>query len=117
MRMCLVAAAALLGVGCGDDGNEPSGPPPATATVQGTPALTFEPASTTIALGGTVTFAFGSVAHNVFFEDEGTPIPGVPLNIEEPSANISTDRTFTNAGEFEYYCHIHPDMEGRIIVR
>ncbi len=113
----LALAALGLGIGCSSDDGDPSEPPPTTATVQATPQITFEPATTTIAVGGTVTFAFGSVPHNVFFEDDGNPEPGAPANIEPPTANASVDRTFTTAGDFEYYCHIHPSMEGHIIVR
>jgi len=111
-------AALGLGIGCSSDDSDPSEPPPTTATVQATPQITFEPATTTIAVGGTVTFAFGPVEHNVFFEDDdGNPEPGAPPNIEPPTANASVDRTFTTAGEFEYYCQIHPSMEGQIVVR
>ena len=86
--------------------------PPATVTVNATPSIAFDPSPATVATGGTVTFAFGSVAHNVFF-DAGS---GVPADIPGTNANASATRTFPTAGTFTYNCHIHPGMAGTIRV-
>src|SRR5262252_4682451 len=46
-----------------DSGNTP---PVSAAQVNATPSLAFTPPTIALNTGGTVTFAFGSVAHNVF---------------------------------------------------
>ena len=112
---------AMLGIvglllGCGGSGStptSPSGPPLPTATVKATPSIAFSPASTTVAVGATVTFDFGSVAHNVFFDARS----GAPPDISGNNVNTSVTRTFTSAGSYSYTCHIHPSMHGTVIVQ
>jgi plastocyanin len=67
-----------------------------------------------LALGGTVTFQFEGVQHNVFFDDPGE---GAPDDIPQPTANASVARTFDTPGSYVYHCHIHPEMTGTIVVR
>ena len=114
-RLAVAALAAAL-LGCGGGSNNPSGPPPVPAngaTVNATPSLTFAPDTVTVAAGDTVTFAFGSVDHNVFFD----PQAGAPADIPGDNANVSARRAFTTAGTYGYTCHIHPFMHGTVIVR
>jgi plastocyanin len=112
--MLATITGALLATGCGSDNNGgPSGPPADGNTVDATPSLTFTPATLTISAGETVTFAFGTVQHNVFFDDPTV----ASLNIEAPSANLSVNRTFATAGTFTYSCHIHPTMHGTVVVQ
>jgi plastocyanin len=111
-----MVAAALSTAACGSDNNGDGGttnPPPDNNTVQATTSLTFTPSSLTVNAGQTVTFAFGGVQHNVFFD----AVPGAPANIEQPTSNASVDRTFSTAGTFPYTCHIHPQMHGTIVVQ
>ena len=89
-----------------------SGAPTETATVAATPDIAFNPASASILPGGTVTFDFGSVAHNVFFD----AVPGAPADIPGNNAGTSATRTFATAGTYTYSCHIHPGMRGTIVV-
>lgn len=104
----------LAAYGCGSDGGgDVTAPPPAGNTVAATPSLTFTPPTLTVNAGDVVTFAFGSVAHNVFFAAKG----GVPTDIQGSNANVSVQRTFATAGTFEYTCHIHPSMHGTVVVR
>jgi plastocyanin len=63
--------------------------------------------------GDEVTFAFGSVAHNVFF-DAGT---GAPADIAGTNAGVSVTRVFPTAGVFHFTCHIHPSMTGTVTVQ
>lgn len=110
-------AIAALGA-CGGGGDSPTAPvnqPPAPeATVQAIPSEKFTPGQVTLTVGGTVTFAFGSLAHNVFFDNDPA---GAPANIPDPSANKSVTRTFNTAGTYTYNCHIHPGMRGTVIVQ
>jgi plastocyanin len=111
--VAMVGAVALAG--CGSDSSLPTtqSPPPAN-TVQATTSNTFNPSTLTVSVGTTVTFAFASVAHTVFFD--GAPA-GAPANITAPTSNQSVTRTFGTAGSFPYNCHLHAGMSGRIVVQ
>ncbi|MGI9091380.1 MAG: cupredoxin domain-containing protein [Gemmatimonadaceae bacterium] len=117
LRLFIVAGPLMTGLlACGKsyNGTAPVTPivSPAAATVNATPALAFTPASTTIAPAGAVTFAFGSVGHNVFFD----VAPGAPADIPGTNTNVSVTRTFTTAGTYTYHCHIHAGMSGTVVV-
>jgi len=121
MRIQLTSLAlfgAVLSVACGGSAgsSEPvvSDTPVTAATVQATPSEQFTPNVVTLVTGGTVTIAFGSLAHNVFFD--GAPA-GAPANITAPSSNKSATLTFTQPGTFVYNCHIHPGMHGTVVVK
>ena len=60
------------GYGGGDGGNQ--NPPPAN-TVNASPSLAFSPTTLTVNAGDIVTFAFGSVAHNVAFDNPNAATP------------------------------------------
>jgi len=100
---------------CG--GDSPSAPvdqtPVQTATVQATPSIKFTPNRVNLVAGGTVTFDFGSLAHDVFFDNAPA---GAPANITAASANKSVTLTFATKGTYAYNCHIHPGMRGTVIV-
>ena len=114
-----VASLAVAALGaCGGD-SSPTEPvadpaPVPAATVQAIPSEKFTPPRVTLTVGGTVTFAFGSLAHNVFFDNDPA---GAPDNIPDPSANKSVTRTFNTAGTYVYNCHIHPGMRGTVVVQ
>ena len=114
LRTTSLICLALLAA-CGGAATESatsSSPPPASGTVDATPNLTFNPSPLNIVAGGTATFAFGSVAHNVFFDGA----TGAPADIPGVNANTSVTRAFTTPGTYVYTCHIHPGMTGRIVV-
>jgi plastocyanin len=109
--MLLTALGVALAAGCGG-GDSATGPQSSSPTVQATPSLQFTPGSITVPVGGSVTFAFGSIAHNVFFDNT----PGAPSNIGDKS-NASVTLTFNSAGTYVYNCHLHPGMQGTVVVR
>jgi plastocyanin len=102
---------------CGGDDSSPTeivDPTPVqAATVQATPAEQFTPGRVNLIAGGTVTFAFGSLAHQVFFDNAPA---GAPENIPAPTTNESVTRTFPTRGTFDYNCHLHPGMRGTVVV-
>ena len=104
---------------CGGDEDSPTptevvDPTPVqAATVQATPAQQFTPGRVNVIAGGTVTFDFGSLQHNVFFDNAPG---GAPEGIPEPTANKSVTRTFATRGTFDYNCHLHPGMSGTVVV-
>lgn len=90
----------------------PPGGPPASASVQATAAGVFTPGGVSVRTNGTVTWNFGSLGHNVTFQDE----PGAPADIGGVNTNTSVSRTFGAAGTFPYGCTIHPGMNGSVTV-
>jgi plastocyanin len=109
------ACAAAVAAGCGGSGygGGPTAPPNDPRTVSATPSLAFTPSTLTIETGQTVTFAFGSVAHDLFFDANAD----APADIPGTNANVSITRTFAHAGTYRYTCHIHPTMHGTIVVQ
>ncbi|MEO7363506.1 MAG: CHRD domain-containing protein [Gemmatimonadaceae bacterium] len=83
----------------------------ATASVAATTNNEFTPNSVSIRTGGTVTWSFASVLHNVSF----TSGAGVPANIPN-TASSDVTRTFNTAGTFTYDCTLHSGMRGTVIV-
>lgn len=77
------------------------------------PGNTFSPFLTTIGVGGTVTFRFGSVDHNVIFDPSTL---GRPADIQI-TRNVNIARTFTTRGLFAYDCTVHPGMSGQVDVK
>jgi plastocyanin len=76
------------------------------------PGNTFSPFLTTIGVGGTVTFRFGSVDHNVIFGN----VAGRPADIQI-TRNVNVARTFSTKGLFPYDCTVHPGMSGQVEVK
>jgi plastocyanin len=108
----LAVLSACGGGAAGTTTGPPPGPPPMTATVNATPNIAFDPSPANIVPGGTITFAFGSVAHNVYFD----AVAGAPADIPGNNATTSVSRTFASPGRYGYGCHIHPGMRGSIVV-
>jgi plastocyanin len=85
---------------------------PATAQVTaGNTTQTFTPPTVDIANGGTVTWSFGQLTHNVTFGGQ----TGAPANIAT-TTNTQVQRTFGTSGTFGYNCTVHPGMSGTVVV-
>lgn len=71
----------------------------------------FTPPNVAVARGGTVTWSFGALVHNVDFQGAA----GAPARIPDTS-NASVARTFGSAGTFAYVCTLHSGMNGSVFV-
>ena len=71
----------------------------------------FTPADVDILSGGTVTFAWHGVTHNVTWQTTPASVP----NITDRSTG-SVPVTLNQAGTYSYHCTIHPGMDGTITV-
>ena len=113
-----LAASALVACGSGYGATGPGpqvdpGPPTLQATVDATPGDSFTPGRIQLFQGGTVTFAFGTVGHNVFFDNAPA---GAPDDIPGTNSSTNVTRVFTTVGTYTYNCHIHPGMRGTVTV-
>ena len=105
--------AAIVLASCSDSSGPSGGnPPPSTQSVTATTGQTFNPNSVQLAVGGTVTWVFQSLGHNVTFD----AMAGAPADIGGVNTNTSIARTFPTAGTFTYHCTIHPGMTGSVQV-
>ena len=107
---------ALLTVSCmPETQTEASGPPEGTGeanvTMQG---LAYQPAELSISSGTTVTWTNeDNVGHTVTAGTRGSPTGQFDENVP---AGESFSYTFTESGTYDYYCSIHPGMDGTMIV-
>ena len=112
----LLAALVLAGAGCGGSEEEDSG----GAAPEETDAVTiqdfeFLPADVTVPAGTEVTFANEDTADHTATsgkspEADGTFDTGVFGEGEDASV------TLDEAGDFAYFCKLHPNMQGTITV-
>jgi amicyanin len=79
-----------------------------SVTIRG---FAFNPATLTVKVGTTVTWTNEDAApHTV------TSVTGSELGSSTLSTGQSYSHTFSTAGDFDYYCTIHPSMKAKIIV-
>jgi plastocyanin len=113
-RLLSGALAGLLLVvlaGCNEDHRTRTASPAtgkATATVD-LKGLAFEPSTTKVAIGQTVAWRWvdGTILHDVAF-DEGATSP--------KQTSGTWERSFPDAGSYDYVCTLHPQMTGKVIV-
>jgi plastocyanin len=85
----------------------------APAATIGTSASQFTPQEVSVRVGQTVLFQFSGASHNVTFKDL-RPAEG---NIPDSAPGTSATRTFSAAGDYDFYCTWHSGMKGRIRVQ
>lgn len=76
----------------------------------------FDPAETTVSTGATVTWTNNdSASHTV---TSGTPTNGPDGTFDSSiiTSGKTFDHTFDEAGEFDYFCQVHPWMTGKVTV-
>jgi plastocyanin len=83
-----------------------------SASVQADVSQQFKPKQVDISAGGTVTWDFSTLTHNVTFVGAAS---GTPANIPDQTST-SVSRTFPTPGTFDYQCTLHPGMTGTVIV-
>ena len=104
-RLLVALALPVLVAAFGGDDDDGTAAEPGVVIVDDN---TFEPATTTVAVGDTVTWRFeGGSAHNVTF-DEGES--------SQLQKDGEFERTFDEAGELDYVCTVHPGMDGTVTV-
>lgn len=104
---------------CGGSSAAAPGPPPETFGGSPTalsvdvtmPPDVYLPSHIDIMQGGTVNFIFPSRPHNVIFDRK----PGVPPDIDVRS-DSTISRTFNAAGTFTFFCTLHFNMMGVVVV-
>jgi plastocyanin len=112
-RISSVVAYSVV-AGCGGSTTAVDTTPVTAATVVAASSIQFKPGTVNLVQGGTVTFQFQGVQHNIFFDEAGE---GAPDNIPQPTANASVTRKFDTPGSYVYHCRIHPEMSGVIVVK
>ena len=75
----------------------------APGTIVTTPGLSFNPDDIRIPPGTTVTWQISGASHNITFETIAPP--GGNIGTTAPGNSVS--RTFTQLGEYKYFCSIH----------
>ena len=98
-------------------GGTPPPPPsasPAPVTAKGDVTIadfSFSPARTTITAGQSLTFVNTGVARHTATASDGSFDTGTMIR------GASVRRTFATPGTLSYFCTIHPNMKGTILVR
>jgi plastocyanin len=116
VALILGAAAAAA---CGGSSAAAPGPPPVTFGGSPTalsvdvtmPNNLYLPSHIDIQQGGTVHFIFPAFPHNVIWDRQ----TGMPADIDV-TTDSTISRTFTTAGTFTYFCTLHVNMLGVVVV-
>lgn len=115
MRRSSMALSALLILGAlflnGDAAKSAAALPVPSRVAVVIENYSFQPDPVTVAVGTTVTWTNrDEVAHNVVSNEKLFSSP-------ELEVNQSFEYTFKKAGTFNYFCSIHPEMKGKVIVK
>ena len=102
-----LAATVVLGVACPQGLALADDPQPVKVTIDN---FAFTPASLTVKLGTKVTFInHDDIPHSI------VSIPG-KFRSKALDTDQSFEYTFATAGDFDYFCGLHPHMKGKIVV-
>lgn len=107
MKRLLLAALPLVVIlsACGGGDDDDAAVEPGVVIVDDN---VFGPKSIEVGVGDTVTWSFeGQSAHNVVFDDD---------EASELMKDGEYERTFDEAGDFDYDCTVHPGMTGSVKV-
>ena len=110
----VIALVVLVASGCSSERPAPlePGAPSTGAVPASATANTFTPQVLNVLEGGTVTWTFGTRAHNVTFVQTA----GAPQSIPT-TTNNARSRTFATPGTYAYACTLHPGMIGTVTVQ
>jgi plastocyanin len=87
------------------------GAPGATASTVRIDNFTFNSATITVKTGTTVTWVNGDdIPHTVVAKNKG-------FKSKVLDTGDSFSFTFAKAGQYDYFCSLHPHMTGRVIVK
>jgi plastocyanin len=108
--MVATVLAGVLAVACGGGQPTPAVTPGGNGAEVEIIDFGYQPASTDVATGATVTWTnTGSAPHTVTFNDGS-------VDSDTLQAEATFEHTFASAGTFEYHCTIHPQMRGTVTV-
>jgi len=114
--LALMSLASLL-VGCSASPAAPAGTAPGatTSAVAITSAFAFEPAQVTVSRGATVTWTNTSgTTHTITSGSPDKPTNKFNRAVE---AGKTFAVTFADSGTFDYFCSIHQQMRGTVVVK
>jgi plastocyanin len=94
------------GGGSAEGADDKAGAPVAAATIE-LVSTSFDPATATVKVGGTVRWQWGGgVLHDVAGGSFKSPV----------KSKGTYEHTFTTAGTFAFHCNVHPGMKGAVTV-
>ncbi len=119
-RLSALVPCLLLIAACGGGTKAPTSPPGGTTPPPGGSTSNainvgdnfFDPASTTLAVGTTVTWTWtGRSTHDVTFDNANVGNSG-------RQASGTFQRTFSTAGTYDYHCTVHGiGMSGTVVIK
>ncbi len=102
-----LATTVVLGLACHHSTALADDPPAAKVSIDN---FAFTPATLTVKLGTKVTFVnHDDIPHSI------VSVPG-KFRSKALDTDQSFEYTFATAGDFDYFCGLHPHMKGKIIV-
>ena len=91
--------------------------PVAGSAAPGCEPKCYDPTTATIGAGGTVTFVNSDTAPHTATSGNATDGPDGVFDSSLIMADASYSVTLDKKGTYDYFCMVHPWMEGKIIVK
>ena len=76
----------------------------------------YDPSTVTISTGGTVTFVNSDIAPHTVTSGTATDGPDGVWDSSLIMTDMSYSVTLDNPGTYDYFCMVHPWMQGTVIV-